>query len=383
MSFAAKFRLKIPPTDVILKGMKKVTAIGIGAGALIGLAVLGFAALLVYISAVEYRPAGTETLEINSPADSPLNPEAPFTVLSWNIGYAALDAGQDFFMDGGKGVRPRAADGVRENLAGIQQFISSRRADIVLIQEADIRSRRSWYIDEAAALAENFAGSAAFAHNFLCNFVPFPFPEFIGEVSSGLLTLNAFRVEDAVRISLPNPFVWPVRTVNLKRCLLAERIPVNSGGSGGDRELVLVNLHLEAYDSSGGREAQTRALMEFLFREYKKGNYCIAGGDFNQTFPDLDENRFPIRNREFFVPGVLSPDLLEPQWRFAADPENPSARLLDKPYSGNPEDTQFYIIDGFILSPNVELLSAQTINLDFRYSDHNPVEIKVMLKTPG
>jgi endonuclease/exonuclease/phosphatase family metal-dependent hydrolase len=359
--------------------MKKIAAAGIGAGALIALAILGFAALLVYISAVEYRPAGTETLETNGSADSPLNPEAPFTVLSWNIGYAALDAGQDFFMDGGKGIRPQTADSVRENLAGIQQLVSSRRADMVLIQEADVRSRRSWYIDEAAALAGNFSGSSAFAYNFLCNFVPFPFPEFIGEVSGGLLSLSAFRVEEAVRISLPNPFVWPVRTVNLKRCLLAEWIPVNSGG---DRKLVLVNLHLEAYDTSGGREAQTKALMEFLYQEYEKGNYCIAGGDFNQTFPGLDEDRFPIKNRDFFVPGVLSPDLLEPQWRFATDPENPSARLLDKPYSGNPEDTQFYIIDGFILSPNVELLSVQTINQDFRYSDHNPVEIKVMLKAP-
>jgi endonuclease/exonuclease/phosphatase family metal-dependent hydrolase len=359
--------------------MKKIlAAAGLSAGILIALALVGAAALLAYISAVEYRPADTETLEINRPADSPLNPEFPFTVLSWNIGYAALDAGQDFFMDGGTRVRPETGDTVRENLEGIQQFIASRRADVILIQEADLRSRRSWYINEVNALAAVFPGSSAFAHNFLSNFVPFPFPEFIGEVSSGLLTLNTFRADSAVRISLPNPFVWPVRAVNLKRCLLVERIPV----SGGSRELVLVNLHLEAYDSSGGREAQTKALLEFLNGEYKKGNYGIAGGDFNQTFPGFDENRFPVKNRDFFVPGVLSPSLLEPQWRFAADMETPSARLLNKPYSGSPEDTQLYIIDGFILSPNVELLSVQTIDLDFRYSDHNPVEIKVALKAP-
>jgi endonuclease/exonuclease/phosphatase family metal-dependent hydrolase len=361
--------------------MKKIlAAAGLSAGLLTALAALAFAALLAYISAVEYRPADTETLEVTNPADSPLAPEVPFTVLSWNIGYAALDAGQDFFMDGGKGVRPRTGEPVRENLEGIRRYIASRRNDIVLIQEADIRSRRSYYTDEAAVLAGAFPGSSAFAHNFLCKFVPFPFPECIGEVSSGLLTLNAFRVDEAARISLPNPFSWPVRTVNLKRCLLAERIPVNFGGGG--RELILVNLHLEAYDSGGGREAQTKVLMEFLSREYKKGNYCIAGGDFNQTFPGLDENRFPVRSSDFFVPGVLSPALLEPRWRFAADLDTPSARLLDKPYSGRPQDTQCYIIDGFILSPNVELISVQTADLNFRYSDHNPVEIKVKLKAP-
>jgi endonuclease/exonuclease/phosphatase family metal-dependent hydrolase len=359
---------------------KTLIRIGLGAGVLAALAVLGLAALLVYISAVEYRPAQTETLDIRGTAGPPPGAGVPLTVLSWNIGYAALDAGQDFFMDGGKGVRPRTGDSVRENLEGITGFIASRQDDIILIQEADTRSRRSYYIDEAAALAGLFPGSSAFAHNFLCRFVPFPFPECIGEVSSGLLTLNAFRVDEAVRISLPNPFSWPVRAVNLKRCLLAERIPVKPDENGEGRELVLVNLHLEAYDSSGGREAQTRALMEFLYREYEKGNYCIAGGDFNQTFPGLDETRFPIKSRDYFVPGVLSPSLLKPSWRFAADLETPSARLLDKPYSGGPEDAQLYIIDGFILSPNVELLSVQTIDLNFRYSDHNPVEIKVLLK---
>jgi hypothetical protein len=359
--------------------MKKIlAAAGLGAGALAALAILGFAALLLWLSVVEYRPAAVETLEINRPADSPLDPKESFTVLSWNIGYAALDAEQDFFMDGGTGIRPQSVDPVRENLAGIQRFIASRRADMVLIQEADVRSRRSWYVNEAAALLEYSPGSSALALNFLCPLVPFPLPECIGPVSSGIVTLNAFQVDEAVRISLPNPFSWPVRTANLKRCLLAERIPLASGG----RELVLVNLHLEAYERGGGREAQTRALLDFLGREYEKGNYCIAGGDFNQSFPGFDENHFPVRNRDFFVPGLLSPALLDPLWRFAADLETPSARLLNKPYSGRPEDTQFYFIDGFILSPNVELLSVQTINLDFRYSDHNPVEITVMLTSP-
>jgi endonuclease/exonuclease/phosphatase family metal-dependent hydrolase len=360
--------------------MKKILATaGVAVGVLAALAILGLAALSLWLSVVEYRPAASEILNIDRPADALLHPAAPFTVLSWNIGYAALDAGQDFFMDGGTGVRPQSADLVWENLIGIQQFIASRRPDMILIQEVDIRSRRSWYINEAAALSESFSGSSALAHNFLCPFVPFPVPECIGPVSSGLLTLNAFRVDEARRISLPNPFTWPVRIANLKRCLLVERIPLATGGG----ELVLVNLHLEAYDRGGGREAQTRALMEFLVPEYEKGNYCIAGGDFNQSFPGFDESRFPIKNRDFFVPGTLSPALLDPPWRFAADSETPSARLLNRPYSGRPEDTQFYFIDGFIFSPNVELLSVRTINLDFRYSDHNPVEITVMLKTPG
>ena len=44
---------------------------------------------------------------------------------------------------------------------------------------------------------------------------------------------------------------------------------------------MLVNLHLEAYDDGEGTDAQTAALKSFLEQEYAKGNYVIAGGDYN------------------------------------------------------------------------------------------------------
>jgi endonuclease/exonuclease/phosphatase family metal-dependent hydrolase len=352
-----------------------ITAIVIGCVAVAAAIFLG--GFLVFLSVNEYRPDAVEVLELRNPAaGAALAAGSGFRVLSWNIGYASLDAAQDFFMDGGKRVRPSSDQVVKANLRGIWDFLSAGDYDIVQIQEADTASRRSWYVDQAGSLTDAFKGSAAFAYNFFAPLVPYPVPEFIGQVSSGLLTLNKFPVSRAERISLPNPFRWPVRTANLKRCLLVERLPVR----GSDRELVLVNLHLEAYDDSGGREAQTRALMEFLIAEYEKGNYCIAGGDFNQTFPGLDETRFPVRNRDFFSPGVLSPSLLPEGWRYGADLAVPSCRLLDKPYSGSHDDTQLYVIDGFILSPNVELRSVKTVDMEFRYSDHNPVELTAALK---
>jgi hypothetical protein len=43
-------------------------------------------------------------------------------------------------------------------------------------------------------------------------------------------------------------------------------------------------------------------------------------------------------------------------------------------------NTQYYVIDGFILSPNVELKNVETMDLGFANSDHNPVLINVSLK---
>lgn len=43
------------------------------------------------------------------------------------------------------------------------------------------------------------------------------------------------------------------------------------------------------------------------------------------------------------------------------------------------ENTQYYVIDGFIISPNVELLDVETLDLGFENSDHNPVIISFSL----
>jgi endonuclease/exonuclease/phosphatase family metal-dependent hydrolase len=351
--------------------MIKVLRVIVGAAAAVPIL------LLAFLTVFEYRPEKIgPVIFIRKDGISKVIPGETLTVISWNIGYAALDADQDFFMDGGKLVRPRSDESVKANLAGIREYIAASGADALLIQEADYRSRRSYYINELNSLAENFEGQAAYAPNFRCIFVPFPVPRFIGPVDTGLLTLSRFTVTEARRYSLSVPFKWPVRIANLKRCLLTERIPVE----GAAADLVLVNLHLEAYDNSGGRESQTRELMELLFREYRQGNYVIAGGDFNQNFPGIDEKLFALKNTKYFKPGVLSESDLEPLWRFAFDPLVPSSRLLNEPYSGDYETTQLYAIDGFLISPNVEIISVKTDDAQFRYSDHNPVILRAALR---
>ena len=55
----------------------------------------------------------------------------------------------------------------------------------------------------------------------------------------------------------------------------------------------------------------------------------------------------------------------------------PSCRNADAAYNPN----QFVLtVDGFIVSDNVEVVSSQVIDLKFKYSDHNPVEMIFELK---
>jgi len=360
--------------------------VAVCAASLIGAVVCLLSVLLLVLSITEYRPAQTENAVVIEGAagkagfaDAVFDAGQSVRVISWNIGYGALGAKQDFFMDGGTMVRPENKAAVEENLTGIADFIKTHKADMWFLQELDVGSARSFYVDESRFLSQATALGGNFAYNYKSLFVPVPFPP-LGRVAGGLATFMQFVPKSSIRYALPVPFKWPVRLGNLKRCLLVDRFALSSG-----KELVAVNLHLEAYDEGEGKIAQTKALMDFLTAEYEKGNYVIAGGDFNQTFPDLNMEPYPA-HESLWQAGKLDAGILPEGWRFAADDAVPSCRLNNGVYESALHDEnvrknwQYYIIDGFILSPNVELQSVSTFDESFVYSDHNPVELTVYLK---
>lgn len=337
---------------------------------------LAVGGLLAYLALTEYKPPERAALEVEKGAARVLKPGASFTALSFNIGYGGLGRESDFFMDGGEQVRPGSLQLVEKNLAGIEDTLQRTDADFYLLQEVDYASRRSYGLDERARLRAERAVDSAHALNYSCEYVPFPWPP-IGRVHSGLYTMSAYALakeEAALRLALPNPFGWPVRMANLKRCLLVNRVAIE----GGERELVLVNLHLEAYDDGAGKAAQTAALMDMLAKEYAKGNYVVAGGDFNSSFPVVDAAAWPVPDTGVYVPGVIEADALPAGFQWAVDASAATCRLLNKPLDA-PGENQFYVIDGFILSPNVALEQVQTLDDGFLHSDHNPVLLRARL----
>ena len=340
------------------------------------LIVIAAAALLFgWLTAAEYRPAPVEDAEVlRTGENASLAVGDSVTVLSWNVGYGGLGKDSDFFMDGGKDSKSADRETVGRYLEGIHRTIVDQDPDLVLLQEVDTDSSRTYGIDERGLLAQGMS-SQTFAFNYSCPFVPIPMPP-IGKVHSGLFTMtNGVELERAERISLPCPFTWPTRVANLKRCLLVSYLPV----AGSDKQLVLVNLHLEAYDDGEGKVAQTNQLREFITAEYEKGNYVIAGGDFNQIFPG-SLARYPNTHPENWEPGVLDANLLPDGWALAYDLRTPTCRLLNQPY--DPSDTvgtQYYVIDGLIVSPNLTVKSVETIDAQFENSDHNPVRLELVL----
>ena len=345
---------------------------------LVIIVVLAAVALFAFLSATEYKPADRATLDVEGKAQQTLAEGDSLTIVTWNIGYGALGDNADFFMDGGKSVMTASKDRVKLNMAGILEELGKMDSDIVFLQEVDRDSTRSRHIDEYELVQSILIEQqSSFANNFKVAFLPYPIPP-IGKVDSGVATFSSYPIASSERVQLPIPFSWPVRMANLKRCVLVSRVPVE----GTDKELVLMNLHLEAYDSGEGKVAQTKMLAQLLQAEAEKGNYVIAGGDFNQIFSSADVNAYPNLGGEW-TPGLIDVDAIEGDWQFLMDASAPSCRSLRTPLKGadpDPSKFQYYLIDGFIVSGNLRVDSLATQDLGFVNTDHNPVLMQVTLQ---
>ena len=343
-------------------------------GLVLAVAVLA-AGLVGYLTVTEYNPAYAETAERGANNYKQKLNRTDLRILTFNTGYGGLDADADFFMDGGKSVNPASQEVVERNMIEIERILRDQDADLLLLQEVDTDSDRTFHLNQWLQYEHDLEDyETRYAMNFSCDYVPYPLKERIGEVHSGIATYSRFDIASATRYALPCPFSWPTRVANLKRCMLVTRIPIENRE---EQELVVVNFHLEAYDDGEGKAAQSEQLLQFLQAEYEKGNYVIAGGDFNQTFPDTLE-QYPIKSTSDWTPSIL--EELPDGWQYAYDSNVPTCRLLNQPYQPSSDETQYYVIDGFLVSPNVAVRSVETINEDFAYSDHNPVVLDITLQ---
>lgn len=352
-------------------------------GAILLIAVFIVVALIGYLTIDEYNPEATEKTAISGQCENKVQTDTEYTFMTWNVGYGALGDNADFFMDGGKMVYSADKERVKQNLSDIARYVNSSDPDFIMFQELDRNSSRSYYNDELEYIQNELNGdslsrNSSFASNFNVSFVPLPVPP-IGRVYAGLATVSRLQMVDAERVALPCPFSWPLRTFNLKRCLLVTRHPVN----GSDKELVLINLHLEAYDSGEGKIAQTNMLRDIMNSEADKGNYVIVAGDFNQTFSNTDISKYPVLENRWEA-GVINTEDFGGRFAFLSDSTNPTCRSLDSVYENadkDPQKFQYYMLDGYIVSNNVSVNGVQTVDTGFKCSDHNPVTMKFVLKS--
>lgn len=314
-------------------------------------------------------------LEENNKADN-LIVDSTVTLLSWNIGYSSLGEKADFFLDGGKNIRSSKLE-FKKYLKGIKKFLVTQKdKDFILLQEVDKNSKRSFKINQFELFNKIFENhSSVFSENFNVKYVPVPLTDIspMGKVLSGLATYSKFKSIENYRLQYPGEYDWPTRIFHLDRCLLLKRISLESG-----KELVVINSHNSAYDGGKLKPLEMQYLKTILEEEYQKGNYVIVGADWNQCPPNFDYDTFSKNNSEDYSQTNIAEDYLPKDWQWGFDAKIATNRKLSTFYEKGKTFTT--LIDFYLVSPNVEILEVKTIDLDFKYSDHQPISLKVKLK---
>jgi len=153
-------------------------------GVIIAAVVFCIVSFLTFLTVAEYNPADVEDLDIKGHARTNYAVGEKLTIMSWNIGYAALGDNADFYLDGGKMVKSSDKKRVRENLSAIVTTIDTLEPDLFFLQEVDRDSSRSYNIDETTQLRDSFYGfESTYGINYKAPFVPYPFPP-LGKVDA-------------------------------------------------------------------------------------------------------------------------------------------------------------------------------------------------------
>jgi endonuclease/exonuclease/phosphatase family metal-dependent hydrolase len=338
-------------------------------------AILILGGFLLFITITDYKPEEITSLTVDNNQEQLMKQGEPFSITTFNIGYAGLDKDQDFFMDGGTMSRSSSREQTKTNLEAIASLMTTTGSDLFILQEVDVNSSRSHGIDEVSYLANTFSKhSNVFATNYKVPWVPIPVLDPMGSVDSGLLTLSQFNSTSNIRYDLPGKESWPRQQFDLDRAFIESRFPVDNG-----KELIVINLHLSAFDQGGTiRKQQLEYLATYIQQENDKGNYLILGGDWNHSLPGTTPETF--KTTQTWPEWLQSfPEDFQPEgFVWAVDATVPSARTVDVAYS---EGVNFRaVIDGFLVSPNITISEVQGHDLSFEHSDHNPVTATFILK---
>jgi endonuclease/exonuclease/phosphatase family metal-dependent hydrolase len=320
----------------------------------------------------EFKPMEMEKLIVDNRGKRIVKTGKELSMITWNIGYAGLGKEMDFFYEGGMQVRP-SLELSEKYLEGIISYIGSNKSiDFLLLQEVDFRSKRSYYVDQLSVIGKALPDfSSTSAVNYMSDFVPVPLTNPMGEVHSGLGLFSVYNIAEATRIATPGKHAWPKRLFMLNRCFLEARYKTNTG-----KELVVFNIHNSAFsDEANMRAAELNLLRNLITEEYKKGNFVIAGGDWNQNPPDMNSEK--IGNYVSKAVWPIDHGFFPEGWTWAFDPGLPTNRDVDKPF--HPAKTTCTIIDYFLVSPNIELMEVKTTDLRFEHSDHHPVTLRFRL----
>ncbi len=271
-----------------------------------------------------------------------------YSIVTYNIGYLSG-------MTNNRAIeKPKSL--FDNNLKKVKTEFKLVNSDIIAFQEIDYASARSYKINqqnEIATLGYNYVAKAV---NWDEKYVPFPYwplSMHFGEMLSGQSIISKYPIKGHQRIVLErvknNPFY--------RDALYLERLAQVATITIENKELVIINVHLEAFDKPT-RIKQLNYVID-LFNQYKEKYPTILLGDFNSN-PDDDD---PAINKIFALKDIGNAAFGD-SYEYTFDSANLYKRI----------DYIFYTKN------SIEYISGKVLTQLGQASDHLPVEMRFRLK---
>lgn len=272
-----------------------------------------------------------------------------YSIVTYNIGYLSG-------MTNNKAViKPKKM--FDNNLEKVLTEFKKVNPDIIAFQEIDYDASRSYNVNQEQEILNLGYPYSAKGVNWDERYLPFPYwPPSVhfGKVVSGQSIVSKYPLKDYERIILErvsdSPFYRKV--FYLDRLLQVVKVVLE------DQEVVIMNVHLEAFDK-GTREKQLNKVID-LFKQYAKTNPTILLGDFNSD-PNYED---AVIKKVFSIPNIGNAAYSKNNYELTFDSENPFERL----------DYIFYT------KKSIEYIDGKVLKAFGSASDHLPLEMKFSLK---
>jgi endonuclease/exonuclease/phosphatase family metal-dependent hydrolase len=322
---------------------------------LVGLPFLVVANVFFYMRSANWDDADYDNLvtyDVYPPAAT--NPET-LSVVSYNIGYLSGLTNQQAVE--------RDQTLLKSNQATAIAALEQANADIIGLQEIDFDAYRSFEQNQQYAVSSALQMPfAAIAINWDKRYVPFPYwPPAVHykKVISGQAMLSRYPITQNERIVLEkvpnNPFYY--------NALYLDRVAQVAEIDLGNQSLVVINVHLEAFDAPT-RTRQSEVVLA-LAEDYAAEAPVILMGDFNSSLNRSEEG--DTRSIQIFLDS--------PMFTSAVPVE-----ALAEAHTF-PSDQPAYTLDYIFYTPDtLESLDWQVLDGAAQASDHLPLQARFQIR---
>lgn len=239
-------------------------------------------------------------------------PKDEYSIITYNLGYLSGMTNNTSFP---------SEELITQNLHEVKKQLSYINPDIVAFQEIDYDSDRGYHIDQCDEISKDRFRYNSKAVNWDVRYVPFPYwPPSIhfGQVVSGQSVCSNYEIENLSRITLSRVETEPFWSDAYYLDRMAQVVKVNIG----QNQLILINVHLEAWDKETRRKQQQEVLE--IWSQYSFDYPTVLLGDFNSdpimkeatiqeilSRPDIQVSNMPSDNYELTYPSDSPRDRLD------------------------------------------------------------------------